>query len=146
MPAPFNLIISNVPGPPIPLYFCGGRLVDLYPLGPIMDGLGLNLTVLSNMDHMGFGFIACRELMPDLWDLADAVPDALAELGKALNGAVVESSSANRPATQSSARSTPKKATAKKAVTKKTSARKATTRKATARKATKTGSSGRRRS
>jgi WS/DGAT/MGAT family acyltransferase len=82
MPAPFNLIISNVPGPPIPLYFCGARLVDLYPLGPIMDGLGLNLTVLSNMDHMGFGFIAARELMPDLWDLAHAVPDALAELQK----------------------------------------------------------------
>ena len=88
MPAPFNLIISNVPGPPIPLYFCGARLVDLYPLGPILDGLGLNLTVLSNMDHMGFGFIACRELMPDLWDLAHAVPEALAELGKATDEAV----------------------------------------------------------
>jgi diacylglycerol O-acyltransferase len=86
MPAPFNLIVSNVPGPPIPLYFCGARLVDLYPLGPILDGLGLNLTVLSNMDHMGFGFIACRELVPDLWDMAHAVPEALAELTKALNG------------------------------------------------------------
>jgi hypothetical protein len=86
MPAAFNLIVSNVPGPPIPLYFCGARLVDLYPLGPILDSLGLNLTVLSNMDHMGFGFIACRELVPELWDLAHAVPEALAELTKALNG------------------------------------------------------------
>jgi WS/DGAT/MGAT family acyltransferase len=99
MPAPFNLIVSNVPGPPIPLYFCGARLVDLYPLGPILDGLGLNLTVLSNMDHMGFGFIACRELVPDLWDLAHAVPEALGELTKALNGAGASTKPAKKTTT-----------------------------------------------
>ncbi|HVU60628.1 MAG TPA: wax ester/triacylglycerol synthase family O-acyltransferase [Mycobacteriales bacterium] len=79
-PVVHNLVISNVPGPPIPLYFNGGRLVELHPLGPVMDGAGLNVTVLSNMDAIGFGFIACRELMPDLWDLADAVPAAVTEL------------------------------------------------------------------
>jgi diacylglycerol O-acyltransferase len=79
-PVVHNLIVSNVPGPPIPLYFAGCRLTALYPLGPIMDGAGLNLTVLSNLDRIGFGFISCRELMPQLWDLADAVPTALAEL------------------------------------------------------------------
>jgi WS/DGAT/MGAT family acyltransferase len=79
-PVVHNLVISNVPGPPIPLYFNGGRLVELHPLGPVMDGAGLNITVLSNMDAIGFGFIACRELMPELWDLADAIPDAVAEL------------------------------------------------------------------
>jgi len=79
-PVVHNLIISNVPGPPIPLYFNGAKLVGLYPLGPIMDGAGLNLTVLSNMDSVGFGFISCRELMPDVWDLAEQVPAALAEL------------------------------------------------------------------
>jgi diacylglycerol O-acyltransferase len=79
-PVVHNLIISNVPGPPIPLYFNGAKLVGLYPLGPIMDGAGLNLTVLSNMDSVGFGFISCRELVPDVWDLAEDVPDALAEL------------------------------------------------------------------
>jgi WS/DGAT/MGAT family acyltransferase len=82
-PVVHNLIVSNVPGPPIPLYFNGAKLVGLYPLGPIMDGAGLNLTVLSNMDSVGFGFISCRELMPDLWDLAEAVPAALAELVEA---------------------------------------------------------------
>jgi hypothetical protein len=82
-PVVHNLVISNVPGPPIPLYFNGGRLVELHPLGPVMDGAGLNVTVLSNMDAIGFGFIACRELMPNLWDLADAVPDAVAELVEA---------------------------------------------------------------
>jgi diacylglycerol O-acyltransferase len=130
MPAAFNLIVSNVPGPPIPLYFCGARLVDLYPLGPILDGLGLNLTVLSNMDHMGFGFIACRELMPDLWELANGVPDALAELGKALNG------SSEPTRSQPVKRSPAKKSAAKKAPVRKTSAGKTTARKTTARKTT----------
>jgi WS/DGAT/MGAT family acyltransferase len=82
-PVVHNLIVSNVPGPPIPLYFAGAKLVALHPLGPIMDGAGLNVTVLSNMDVLGFGFIACRELVPELWDLADAVPGALAELVEA---------------------------------------------------------------
>ena len=79
-PVVHNLIISNVPGPPLPLYMAGARLAGLYPLGPIMDGAGLNVTVLSNEDRIGFGFIACRELVPNLWDLADAVPEALGEL------------------------------------------------------------------
>ncbi|HUY63115.1 MAG TPA: wax ester/triacylglycerol synthase family O-acyltransferase [Acidimicrobiales bacterium] len=79
-PVVHNLIISNVPGPPIPLYMAGARLVGLYPLGPIMDGAGLNVTVLSNEDRIGFGFIACRELIPDLWVLADDIPAALGEL------------------------------------------------------------------
>ncbi|HMC69002.1 MAG TPA: WS/DGAT domain-containing protein, partial [Mycobacteriales bacterium] len=82
-PVVHNLIVSNVPGPPIPLYFAGAKLVALHPLGPVMDGAGLNVTVLSNMDVLGFGFIACRELMPELWDLNDAVGPALAELVEA---------------------------------------------------------------
>ena len=57
-PVVHNLVISNIPGPPIPLYFNGARLVALHPLGPVMDGAGLNVTVLSNEDIIGFGFIA----------------------------------------------------------------------------------------
>ena len=79
-PVVHNLILSNVPGPPVPLYMAGARLAGLFPLGPIMDGAGLNVTVLSNEDRIGVGFIACRELVPRLWDLADAVPAALDEL------------------------------------------------------------------
>jgi WS/DGAT/MGAT family acyltransferase len=82
-PVVHNLVISNVPGPPIQLYFNGAKLKILHPLGPIMDGAGLNITVLSNMDTIGFGFIACKELVPELWDLADAVPGAIAELVEA---------------------------------------------------------------
>jgi WS/DGAT/MGAT family acyltransferase len=86
-PVIHNLVISNVPGPPFPLYFAGAKLVGLNPLGPIMDGAGLNITVLSYIDNINWGFIACRELMPDLWDLADAIPEAQAELLKAAQGA-----------------------------------------------------------
>ncbi len=82
-PVIHNLVISNVPGPPFPLYFAGAKLVGLNPLGPVMDGAGFNITVLSYVDNINWGFIACRELMPDLWDLADAIPEAQAELLKA---------------------------------------------------------------
>ena len=78
-----NLVVSNVPGPPLPLYLAGARLVAIHPLGPIFDDCGLNLTVISYLDHIDFGFIACRELVPDVDDLAAAVPEALAELMKA---------------------------------------------------------------
>ena len=103
-PVVHNLIISNVPGPPVPLYFNGARLVGLYPLGPIMDGAGLNLTVLSNMDSVGFGFIACRELVPDIWDLAEDVPAALADLVEAAQAVTKKSKTeAKQPAAQQTA-------------------------------------------
>jgi WS/DGAT/MGAT family acyltransferase len=78
-----NLVISNVPGPPFPLYFGGAKLVSLNPLGPIFEGAGLNITVLSYLDSVGFGLIACPESIPDLWSLAGFVPDAFEELKKA---------------------------------------------------------------
>jgi WS/DGAT/MGAT family acyltransferase len=78
-----NLIVSNVPGPSFPLYCAGARLVSLFPLGPVLAGTGLNITVLSYLDNVGFGLIGCREIVPNIDDIAAAVPDALAELVKA---------------------------------------------------------------
>jgi len=78
-----NLVMSNVPGPPFPLYFAGARVVAIHPFGPIFDGCGLNVTVLSYQDHIDFGFLASRDLVPDVDQLAADVPDALAELQKA---------------------------------------------------------------
>ena len=75
-----NLILSNIPGPPVPLYLGGARLVGFYPLGPITDGAGLNITVLSQEDRVGFGILTCPDLVPRVWDLADAISGALAEL------------------------------------------------------------------
>ncbi len=86
-PVIHNLVISNVPGPPIPLYFADARLVALYPIGPIFDGAALNITVISYMDNVDFGFIACRETVPGLWDLAAFISESLAELVKEADGA-----------------------------------------------------------
>jgi WS/DGAT/MGAT family acyltransferase len=87
-PVIHNLVISNVPGPNFPLYFAGAKLVGLYPLGPIFDGAALNITVLSYLDTVHWGLIACREVMPGLWDLAAQIPEALAELRKAADATV----------------------------------------------------------
>jgi WS/DGAT/MGAT family acyltransferase len=62
----YNLVISNVPGPPIPLYFGGARMTDAYFFGPVFEGSGLNLTVVSYDGKVGLGVIACRELVPDI--------------------------------------------------------------------------------
>ncbi|HVA43633.1 MAG TPA: wax ester/triacylglycerol synthase family O-acyltransferase [Acidimicrobiales bacterium] len=80
-----NVIISNVPGPPFPLYMAGAKLAVMAPLGPIMEGAGLNVTVMSYMDRVDIGLIACRESIPDIWDLAEDFEVAMAELKKAVS-------------------------------------------------------------
>jgi WS/DGAT/MGAT family acyltransferase len=79
-PVVHNLVISNVPGPPMPLYLLGARITGLYPLGPVFHGAGLNVTVLSNSGKINVGLLGARELVPDLWPLAEAIPLALKEL------------------------------------------------------------------
>jgi diacylglycerol O-acyltransferase len=68
---PINVVISNVPGPREPLYFSGARLEQYIPVSTITEGMGLNITVHSYLDELTWGLISCRELVPDLWDMAD---------------------------------------------------------------------------
>jgi diacylglycerol O-acyltransferase len=75
-----NLVISNVPGPQIPLYYLGAQVKAMYPLGPIFHGSGLNITVMSLDGKLDVGIISCPELLGDLWDLADDFHVALEEL------------------------------------------------------------------
>jgi diacylglycerol O-acyltransferase len=75
-----NVVISNVPGPPFPLYYAGAKLEYTLPMGPVMEGAGLNITVLSYMDNVDVGFMACRELVPDVWSLATYVQESMDEL------------------------------------------------------------------
>ncbi|MGV0744553.1 WS/DGAT/MGAT family O-acyltransferase [Mycolicibacterium sp. XJ870] len=75
-----NLVISNVPGPQVPLYFLGSEVKAMYPLGPIFHGSGLNITVMSLTGKLDVGIISCPELLPDLWDMADDFAIALDEL------------------------------------------------------------------
>jgi WS/DGAT C-terminal domain len=76
----FNLTISNVPGPPFPLYSAGAMLVANYPMGPIFDGNGLNMTVMSYRDQLDFGLQGCPSLLGDPWVLAGHLEAALEEL------------------------------------------------------------------
>ena len=85
-PVIHNLVISNVPGPPVPLYFVGSRIDALYPLGPVFHGAGLNITVMSNNGQMHIGAIASSELMPRVWDLIDQFPVELEAMRAAVLG------------------------------------------------------------
>jgi diacylglycerol O-acyltransferase len=70
---PFNLVVSNVPGPRTPL-FCGtSRMRSLHPFGPLGEGLGLNISVISYGDSLDFGLIACPDLVPDVDGVAAAL-------------------------------------------------------------------------
>ncbi|UYP20667.1 wax ester/triacylglycerol synthase family O-acyltransferase [Rhodococcus sp. Z13] len=79
-PVIHNLVISNVPGPPFPLYFLGARMTGMYPFGPIFHGAALNITVLSLDGMLDIGMISCPDLVPDLWQLVDDFAPALEEL------------------------------------------------------------------
>ena len=80
---PFNLFISNVPGPTVDLYLCGARLDGVYPLSAIADGQGLNLTVLGSNGKLNFGALADRDLVPDVDLIIDALNDELVALSDA---------------------------------------------------------------
>jgi WS/DGAT/MGAT family acyltransferase len=75
-----NLVISNVPGPDFPLYLGGSELLGMFPLGPVMDGMGLNITIMSYQGILYWGLASDARAVPRLWDIAAAIPDALAEL------------------------------------------------------------------
>jgi diacylglycerol O-acyltransferase len=75
-----NLVISNVPGPDFPLYLGGGELLAMFPLGPVMDGMGLNITIMSYRGVLYWGLASDARAVPRLWDIAAAIPAALTEL------------------------------------------------------------------
>ena len=80
LPSPWNLVVSNLPGPPAPLYCGAAKTVRVYPLGPVQHGSGLNLTVLSAMGRLCLGAMACKEMVPDVEDLATGFVEATEEL------------------------------------------------------------------
>jgi diacylglycerol O-acyltransferase / wax synthase len=74
---PWNLVISNVPGPQFPLYMAGAELKANYPVSVITDGVGLNITVMSYCGQLDFGIVADREQMPDVASLMDWLAEEL---------------------------------------------------------------------
>jgi diacylglycerol O-acyltransferase / wax synthase len=102
----WNLVISNVPGPQIPLYCAGARLDANYPVSVITDGMGLNMTVMSYCGHLDFGLVADRDQMPDLWKMIGWLQDSLEELrpGKRSRRGSQKKSANGRHASRSSAK------------------------------------------
>jgi diacylglycerol O-acyltransferase len=78
--APFNLVVSNVPGPPVPIHIAGARLDALFSVGPILEGIGLNITVWSYLERMSFSALACPDTLPDVDVLLAGLEASLAQL------------------------------------------------------------------
>ena len=76
----FNITISNVPGPTKPLYFNGARVEGNYPVSIVLDGQALNITLMSYVDQMEIGLIACRRTLPHMQKLLQFLEDGLVEL------------------------------------------------------------------
>jgi WS/DGAT/MGAT family acyltransferase len=76
----FNVLVTNVPGPPRPLYAMGARMIDMYPVVPLAGGQAVSIGITSYDGTMHYGLNADRDALPDVDVLADAMPDALAEL------------------------------------------------------------------
>jgi WS/DGAT/MGAT family acyltransferase len=79
-PPPYNVLISNVPGPRERLYWNGAELEAIYPLSIPTENQALNITCLSYADHLEFGLVGCRLAVPKLQRLLDYLEESLAEL------------------------------------------------------------------
>ena len=79
LPMMANLAISNVPGPPVPLYLAGAQFLSFHPLSIIMHGLALNITIQTYAGHVDFGIVADKKALPYAKDLAKAIEAAFTE-------------------------------------------------------------------
>ncbi|MBX3587641.1 MAG: wax ester/triacylglycerol synthase family O-acyltransferase [Ramlibacter sp.] len=82
LPSIANLAISNVPGPQVPLYLAGARMLTFHPLSIVMHGLALNITIQTYAGSVDFGVIADKKAVPHVQDLADALEAAFEEAQK----------------------------------------------------------------
>ena len=105
MSGPINTIVTNVPGPQIPLYFHGARVREIYPMVPLMEGMGLGIAVTSYAGTMNFGFNADPDIVPDLAGFTAMIGRALeriaADAGVTLSAPAV--APARRPARKAAA-------------------------------------------
>ena len=97
MPPIANVVISNVPGPQVPLYVAGARMATYWPLSIAEHGPALNITVMSYAGAMGFGFTAARCAVPDARKLSVALLAALDELVAGSPGTPVKKATTHTP-------------------------------------------------
>ena len=83
VPAAMHVTVSNVPGPPFPLYMCGARVSGIYAASVLMANMALNVTCLSYIDRIDFGITVDPDIVRDHWAIADGIPAALADLMQA---------------------------------------------------------------
>jgi diacylglycerol O-acyltransferase / wax synthase len=83
-PPPFNIVISNVPGPREPMYWGGARLDGNYPLSIALDGQALNITMVNNADNIDFGLVGCRRSVPHLQRLLGHLETSLKDLERSV--------------------------------------------------------------
>lgn len=107
---PFTTVVTNVPGPPVPIYSCGSRLESMMGLLCLTDGLGLGHVVQSYVKEATIAFTACRSLMPDPDFYAQCIEDSFAELRGAARDAPADRTPQPEPA---KAKAPKKKAAAK---------------------------------
>ncbi|OBI00040.1 wax ester/triacylglycerol synthase family O-acyltransferase [Mycobacterium sp. E2733] len=81
---PFNIIISNVPGPTQPIYYGGARLDGNYPLSIALDGQALNITLANNAGNLDFGLVGCRRSVPHLQRLLAHLESSLKDLERSV--------------------------------------------------------------
>ncbi|MGH9276360.1 MAG: WS/DGAT/MGAT family O-acyltransferase [Acidimicrobiales bacterium] len=83
VPRVANVVVSNVPGPPFPIYSCGAKVSGIYAASVLLAFAGLNITLFSYIDRLDFGLTSDPDLLDDPWEIADGIKDALAELMEA---------------------------------------------------------------
>jgi WS/DGAT/MGAT family acyltransferase len=81
---PFNIVISNVPGPTDPVYWAGARLAGNYPLSIALDGQALNITVVNNAGNLDFGLVGCRRSVPHMQRMLGHLESSLKDLERAV--------------------------------------------------------------
>ena len=81
----FNVTITNVPGPPVPIYAAGARVHSAFGMAPILDGLGLILVIISYYGRISIGISSCEEMVPDPDYMAECFEHSLAELELAIS-------------------------------------------------------------
>lgn len=79
-----NVVVSNLPGSPVQLFTAGAPIERMYPIGPLVEGNGLNITLLSYLDSLGFSVVGDREQVPDLDDLVADLRASFDELAEVL--------------------------------------------------------------
>ena len=126
----FNFVTTNVPGPPVPLYSMGARLVASYGMGPIQNGMGVIFAIMSYTDALTITITACREMVPDPEFFADCIRASHGDLVRALGGSTDPVAAPEAPVAPFAEPEAPKPTTATPSAKKATVPPRATARKA----------------